>query len=161
MEIKDSARSRAKLKNKEHSKTLKTLKQNMWTTHPLLRKMNTDIFKMLNITRPRRQSMILVLLTRRPSLTIPLSNLNSKSKFRIKSKHLHHHQRQRRYQFSRHHLKYNNSQGKSLIMTQFIMTTTVSSTMMMSMQTCIIMTTHNMTNSIHSHQYKVIMTLAG
>ena len=158
MGIKDSAKSRAKLKNKEHSRTLKTLKQNMWTTHPLLRKMNTDIFKMLNITRPRRQSTILVLLTRRPSLTIPLSNLNSKSKFRIKSKLL----LQIRNQFSRHHLKnYNSSHGKSLIMSQFTLMTTVSSTMMMNMQTCIIMTTHNMTNSIHSLQYKVIMTSAG
>ena len=157
MGIKDSAKSRAKLKNKEHSRTLKTLKQNMWTTHPLLRKMNTDIFKMLNITRPRRQSTILVLLTRRPSLTIPLSNLNSKSKFRIKSKLL----LQIRNQFNRHYLKYNNSQGKNLIMSQFTMMTTVSSTMMMSTQTCIIMITHNMTNSIHSHQYKVITTSAG
>ena len=157
MGIKDSAKSRAKLKNKEHSRTLKTLKQSMWTTHPLLRKMSTDIFKMLNITRPRRQSMILVLLTRRPFLTILLSNLNSKSKFRIKSKLL----LQIRNQFSRHHLKYNNSQGKNLIMSQFTMTTIVSSTMMMSTQTRIIMTTHNMTNSIHSHQYKVIMTSAG
>ena len=157
MGIKDSAKSRAKLKNKEHSRTLKTLKQSMWTTHPLLRKMNTDIFKMLNITRPRRQSTILVLLTRRPSLTILLSNLNSKSKFRIKSKLL----LQIRNQFNRHHLKYNNSHGKNLIMSQFTMMTIVSSTMMMSMQTCIIMTTHNMTNSIHSHQYKVITTSAG
>ena len=157
MGIKDSAKSRAKLKNKEHSRTLKTLKQSMWTTHPLLRKMNTDIFKMLNITRPRRQSTILVLLTRRPSLTIPLSNLNSKSKFRIKSKLL----LQIRNQFSRPHLKFNSSQGKNLIMSQFTMMTTVSSTMMMSTQTCIIMITHNMTNSIHSHQYKVIMTSAG
>ena len=157
MGIKDSAKSRAKLKNKEHSRTLKTLKQSMWTTHPLLRKMNTDIFKMLNITRPRRQSTILVLLTRRPSLTILLSNLNSKSKFRIKSKLL----LQIRNQFSRPHLKYNNSLRKNLIMSQFTLMTTVSSTMMMSMQTCIIMTTHNMTNSIHSHQYKVIMTSVG
>ena len=157
MGIKDSAKSRAKLKNKEHSRTLKTLKQSMWTTHPLLRKMNTDIFKMLNITRPRRQSTILVLLTRRPSLTIPLSNLNSKSKFRIKSKLL----LRIRNQFSRPHLKFNSSQGKNLIMSQFTMMTTVSSTMMMSMQTCIIMTTLNMTNSIHSLLYKVIMTSAG